>query len=150
MFITNFISMIARKEWFGRRKYTGWGVTPKTWQGWVYIAWAIGILLWAQSLVSDNEYAKTVITFVWVALLFIDIVPLMFSVKKDEREVQVEAIAERNAAWFMVFILTLGVIYDSVYAAMYQSLASVNWFMVAALLGGALVKSVTNYILEKE
>lgn len=74
----------------------------------------------------------------------------MFSVKKDEREVQVEAIAERNAAWFMVFILTLGVIYDSVYAAMYQSLASVNWFMVAALLGGALVKSVTNYILEKE
>lgn len=37
--------MIAQKEWFGRRKYTGWGVTPKTWQGWVYIAVAVGLLI---------------------------------------------------------------------------------------------------------
>lgn len=87
---------------------------------------------------------------VWVALLLIDIMPLMLSVKKDEREVQVEAIAERNTAWFMVMILTLGVLYDAITAAMTESIAGVNWFVLGALLGGAVVKSVTNYILERE
>lgn len=74
----------------------------------------------------------------------------MFSVKKDERGVQVEAISERNAAWFMVLVLTLGVLYDVIHAAMIHSVAEVNWFVMAALLGGAVVKSVTNYILERE
>ena len=89
-------------------------------------------------------------TIVWVILLLIDVLPLMFSVKKDEREVQVEAMAERNAAWFMVLVLTLGVLYDVIHAAMTQNIAEVNWFVMAALLGGAVVKSVTNYILERE
>lgn len=29
--------MIGKKEWF-RKKTFGWGLTPKTWQGWVYVA----------------------------------------------------------------------------------------------------------------
>lgn len=34
--------MIARADWFRRRKYGGWGVSPRTWQGWAYI---VAILL---------------------------------------------------------------------------------------------------------
>ncbi|MDD2693429.1 MAG: hypothetical protein PHY14_00680 [Candidatus Gracilibacteria bacterium] len=142
--------MIARKEWFGRRKYTGWGVSPKTWQGWVYIACAVGILVGTQSILPNDDRTRSVVTIVWVVLLLIDVLPLMFSVKKDEREVQVEAISERNAAWFMVLVLTLGVLYDVIHATMTQNIAEVNWFVMAALLGGAVVKSVTNYILERE
>lgn len=74
----------------------------------------------------------------------------MLSVKKDEREVYVEAISERNAAWFMVLVLTLGVLYDLIHAAMIQSVSEVNWFVMGALLGGAIIKSVTNYIFERE
>lgn len=142
--------MIAKKEWFGRRKYTGWGVTPKTWQGWLYIVVAVGILALVQSLVTADEQTKAIITLVWTVLLLVDILPLMFSVKKDEREVQVEAISERNAAWFMVMILTIGVLYDGINAALTKNIAEVNWFVIGALLGGALVKSISNYMLERE
>jgi len=27
-------NMIGNPEWFQRRKYGGWGIFPKTWQGW--------------------------------------------------------------------------------------------------------------------
>ena len=30
--------IIAKLEWFGPRKYTGWGLSIKTWQEAVYIA----------------------------------------------------------------------------------------------------------------
>lgn len=150
MFIHNINSMIARKEWFGRRKYTGWGVTPRTWQGWFYIVVAVSLLMWAQSAFPGDEKIKSIIALVWLVLLMIDIIPLMFKIKKDEREVQVEAISERNAAWTMVLVLSIWVIYDAVHATLNQSIAEINWFVLGALLGGALVKSITNYILEKE
>lgn len=30
--------MIDKKDWFRIRKFGGWGVTPATKEGWVYIA----------------------------------------------------------------------------------------------------------------
>lgn len=103
--------MIARPEWFTRRKYGGWGLTPKTWQGWVYIAIVIAIPLILTLLASDT---KMLIIFigVWMILLAVDTIPVMIGIKKDEREAQVEAIAERNTAWFMSIVLVFSVVYD--------------------------------------
>ena len=28
--------MIGKSEWFNLRKYGGWGINPKTWQGYIY------------------------------------------------------------------------------------------------------------------
>ena len=35
-------------------------------------------------------------------------------IKKDEREIEHEALAERNASWFMVITLGAGIIYQTV------------------------------------
>ncbi len=40
--------MLGNPKWFKRRKYTGWGLTPATWQGWAYM----GILICSIGFVS--------------------------------------------------------------------------------------------------
>ena len=42
--------MIAQASWFERRKYGGWGVTPKAWQGRVYLAITLGLFAIFQSI----------------------------------------------------------------------------------------------------
>lgn len=141
--------MIAQKEWFKRRKYGGWGVSPKTWQGWVYMLLVILPFVIIQGLPVWSMEARLLFTLVWLVFLFADIFPLMISLKRDERELKIEALAERNAAWFMSLVLVLGIVYETVVSALAQTF-SVNIFIILALLGGAFVKSVSNYILEKE
>ena len=141
--------MIAQKDWFERRKYGGWGVSPKTWQGWVYIASVLIPFIIFQALPYWNMQARMVITSLWMIFLFIDIVPVMIGLKRDEREYRIEAIAERNAAWLMSFVLVIGVFYEVVVSSLRQEL-SVNIFLVIALLGGAIIKSISNYRLERE
>lgn len=48
--------MLGNPKWFKRRKYSGWGLTPATWQGWVYL----GTLICSVFLVFFSHYmAKT-------------------------------------------------------------------------------------------
>ena len=35
------INMIGKPEWFERRKYLGWGIHPKTKEGWIYLLFII-------------------------------------------------------------------------------------------------------------
>lgn len=141
--------MIAKKEWFQRRKFLGWGVHPSTWQGWAYIIGVILITIIIQSLPLWTNEMKFYITLGFVGFILIDILPLMFQVKRDEREHKIEAVSERNAAWFMVGVLTIGLMYDLIIGGLNQQL-NINWFIVIALFGGAFVKTITNIILEKE
>ena len=141
--------MIAKKEWFKRRKYLGWGVEPKTWQGWAYIGVLIVGLLAFQFLPFFTDEIKIYITLGWIAFMIIDILPIMFSVERDEREYRIEAIAERNAAWFMMGILVIGLLYDITISAITETI-NVNWFIVVALLGGAIVKTISNIYLDKK
>ena len=43
--------MIGRPDWF-KKKYSGIGIKPKTWQGWVYFLIAIALIafVWWQPL----------------------------------------------------------------------------------------------------
>ena len=141
--------MIAKKEWFERRKYLGWGVHPKTWQGWAYIIGLILIVMIVQSLPFWTDEMRLYITLGFVAFIFIDIMPIMFSVKRDEREHKIEAVSERNAAWFMAMVLTGGLVYDLIIGALNQQI-NVNWFIVIALFGGSIVKTITNIVLERK
>ena len=141
--------MIARKEWFQRRKYGGWGVNPKTWQGWVYIAAILLLLAVFQALPFWSTQTRIIITIAWAVLLFIDIVPVMINLNRDEREHKIEALSERNAAWVMSLILVIGVFYELLTSSLNQE-PSVNVFLVAALLGGVLTKSLSNYKLGRK
>ncbi|MEM4525685.1 MAG: hypothetical protein QXH54_04905 [Methanothermobacter sp.] len=140
--------IVARPEWFGIRKYSGWGVSIKTWQGAVYIAGVISFLVLIQ-LTPLNTEQRTIITVAWLIFVFIDLFDVMWKVKKDEREYLHEAAAERNAAWAMMTILVIGILTELLYNAM-QKRVYVDPFMVTALIVGAIVKSINYYKLERE
>lgn len=141
--------MIAKASWFKRRKYGGWGVSPKSWQGWAYIAVMILPFMIFQALPYWSTEIRLYVTLGWVIFLMLDIIPIMANLRRDEREYKNEAVAERNAAWFMVMILVIGLLYEIITSALRQDL-KVNLFLALALFGGALVKTVSNIYLDKK
>ena len=94
--------MIGNPKWFNVRKYSGWGLTPNCWQGWAYI-FAFIIPISIISNLNINPYYKNIFSIIIVALLIIDTLRMMSQIKKDERERLHEAIADRNALWFLLF-----------------------------------------------
>ena len=94
---------------------------------------------------------KTRLTVIvgWVVFLLLDVTHIMTTLKRDEREFKIEAISERNAAWFIMLILAIGVLYEVITSVLNQSF-QVNLFLVTALLGGAIVKTISNVILERK
>jgi DMSO reductase anchor subunit len=140
--------IIAKPEWFERRKYTGWGVNIKTWQGGVYLAGMLSLLIALQLIPALTIEMRLVFTGIWMAFLLLDLGDVMWKLKKDERERLHEAIAERNAAWAMMFILVIGLFIELVYNAFQQKIY-VDPFIVIALVAGMIIKSVTNYKLER-
>lgn len=142
--------MIGKPEWFKRRKYGGWGIAPKTWQGWVYIAAVIVPFIIFNSLPFWSEKTRIIITLIWLAFLAIDVSHIMVKMKKDERERLHEAIAERNALWIMMGILVIGVGFQIARASVLQDFSSVDWFLVAALFAGLIAKSITNVYLDRK
>lgn len=141
--------MLAKREWFQRRKYGGWGVTPKTKEGWWYIALICLPLIVFHFLPFWTDQIRMYVTVVWLIILMIDMIPIMLTVKKDELEFKIEAVAERNSSWFMSLVLAFGLVYETMVHALKGEIYF-NVIILVALLGGALVKSVSNYILEKK
>ncbi len=141
--------MIAKASWFKRRKYGGWGVSPRTWQGWVYIVAIVIPLIIFQMLPYWSTETRMYVTLGWIAFLMLDILPIMVAVNRDEREYKNEAVAERNTAWFMVLILTTGLVYEIIRGSLTGNF-QINWFLVIALFGGALVKTISNIYLDKK
>ncbi|MDI6702602.1 hypothetical protein [Methanothermobacter wolfeii] len=140
--------IIARPEWFGRRKYGGWGVSIKTWQGALYLASIIMLILLIQ-LLPLEAIARLYVTGAWLLFVFIDMFDVMWKVQRDEREYIHEAIAERNAAWAMMPILVVGMFIELILSSL-RGEPRVNPFIALALIAGVVAKSVTNYRLEKE
>lgn len=128
--------MIGNPKWFNVRKYTGWGLTPNCWQGWVYILVFISLVTIISSLpIALN--LKNIFTGVLVVLLLMDTFHMMSQIKKDERERLHEAIADRNALWFMIFVLLIGAIINQI----------VDPIFIIAIIGAMVVKSATQFYL---
>lgn len=140
--------MIGKPEWFKRRKYGGWGIAPNTWQGIVYIILILAPFVIFQALPFWNNEIRIYATIGWLAFLFLDVSHIMVSLKRDERESKIESLSERNAAWVMVLIIILGVLYQIINSAL-QSKIEVDWFLVIALFAGMIAKSLSNYIYER-
>jgi hypothetical protein len=141
--------MFAKKEWFQRRKYGGWGITPKTKEAWLYLLFMIVPFIVFHFLPFWTDQVRIYVTVIWLLILLIDIIPIMMTVKKDELEFKIEALSERNAAWFMSMVLAFGLLYEAIIHALKGEIYF-NIVIVVALFGGALVKSISNYILEKK
>ncbi len=120
--------MIAKASWFSIRKWGGWGLTPNCWQGWLYIAVLILPLIFIKNIYF---------VYSWVAIFIIDILYIFLTLKKDEREVLHEALAERNALWMMILILVVGSIIKQ----------TLDPIILVALLGATIVKAITHWYL---
>lgn len=135
--------MIGNSKWFSPRKYTGWGLTPSTWQGWVYIfGFILPVAIINSSPIDQN--IKNIFTIVWTGLLLADVAHIMTQIKKDERERIHEAISDRNALWFMLTILAVGIVYQ---AATTAENMTVDPIILIALLGATMVKAITHLYL---
>lgn len=140
--------IIARPEWFGRRKYGGWGVSVKTWQGAAYLA-SVLLILVAVQLLPLSIMARIYVTAAWLVFLFLDMFDVMWKVRRDEREYIHEAVAERNAAWAMMPVLVVGIFIQLISSSL-KGDPYVDPVPVIALVAGVIAKSVTNYRLERE
>ena len=143
------IAMFGKPEWFARRKYGGWGLTPKTREGWLYIGAIILPLAIFQALPFWSANERMLVTTGWVAFVAFDVLDIMFRMKKDERETLHEAIAERNAAWVMVVALALGILYQAVSGALSGALY-IDPVLIVVLFAGLAAKAITNFKLSKE
>ncbi|MBU0757792.1 MAG: hypothetical protein KKF44_07000 [Nanoarchaeota archaeon] len=141
--------MIGNPKWFTRRKYGGWGLRPKTWQGWVYLIIMLGPFIIFQSLPFWDEELRTYVTIGWLAFMLLDVMHIMVLLKRDEREFKIEAVSERNAAWTMMLILVAGIMFQTIKSGMNKDLSNIDWFLVAALFGGMIAKTISNVILDK-
>jgi hypothetical protein len=141
--------MFGKPEWFERRKYSGWGLTPKTKEGWLYLALLFAPFLLFQMLPFWSTEVRIYATAGWLAFMMFDVLDIMFHMKKDEREEMHEAMAERNAAWVMIPVLAIGAVYEAVASSLAQGIPHVSPFIIVALFVGLVAKAYTNWKLER-
>lgn len=141
--------MIGKAEWFKRRKYGGWGLTPKTWQGWVYVAVSMIPLISFHIFQLWDTKTRAIVTIVWIAIIVVDSIEMMIKLKKDEREIIHEALAERNALWGMMAVLIIGLLYQVIISAI-RGIIQIDWWILGALFVGIIIKSISNLYLDRK
>ncbi len=140
--------MLGKTHWFKRRKYTGWGLVPSTWQGWLYIAAAVALIMLTQILPIEEKVRITLL-FVLVFILILDVIDIMRKLPLDERERIHEAVAERNALYAILITLT-GIIGWQAYLSALSGTAQLDPLIIAPLLTGVIAKAVTNLYLDRK
>jgi len=141
--------MIGKPEWFKRRKYTGWGITPANWKGWVYIGGIILVAVIIQLLLPVSQKIKTIATYAWVFLVILDVIHIMANLKNDEREARIEAISERNVAWVMITVLVICIFYESIRTTLVGGIPVIDPLLFIILGAGLLAKIISNIVLER-
>jgi len=140
--------MIGKPVWFQRRKYGGWGLSPKTWQGWVYTVVIVVPFAVFQALPFWPTEIRQVATIIWVALISLDVLHIMANMNSDERECKIEAVSERNSAWTMVTVIAIGVIYQA-YKSGTEG-APVDPFLFITLGAGLVAKAISNFYYSRK
>lgn len=96
-----------------------------------------------------NTQTRIIVTAIWALFIIIDTVDIMVKMKRDEREKIHEAIAERNALWGITIVLTLGIAWQATKSAITKSL-QIDWFIVAAIIIGLIIKCASNIYIDKK
>ncbi len=104
------MKMIGKPEWFTYR-IAGWGLRPKTKEGWAYIAVAI-LLFWGASMmpVPLKWYGIGILA----AILIMDAIHIMLNMgrKHDERERYHQLLIERAASFAGVVAVVAVALYQ--------------------------------------
>jgi uncharacterized membrane protein len=127
----------------------GWGLFPKTWEGWAYILVAIAIGALIQYLPVVDEQTKTVITIAFIAIIILDVIHMMAKLPMDERDRIHEAISERNALWAILAALVIGIGWQAGTSIVSQNV-QIDPVIIAALAAGLIAKAISNIYLDKK
>jgi len=105
--------MIGKAHWFKHRTF-GWGVAPKTWQGWVYVAIAAFLLAGTLSM-GINDSTKMWIFAIIMVIFVVDVLVIMTQLPKvtDERENFHQLVIERNCSFAAIVALLAIAIYQT-------------------------------------
>jgi uncharacterized PurR-regulated membrane protein YhhQ (DUF165 family) len=140
--------MIGQPHWFTRRKYGGWGLFPVTWQGWLYVTIFVLLAFASQYVPGLSENGKIIFIGAIAVILFADTMDIMIRMRKDEREIMHEAIAERNALWTVIIVLAAGVAYQGAQSAAAETF-KVDPVILIAIGAAVVVKAISNLYLDK-
>ena len=99
--------MIGKPEWFTYR-IAGWGIRPKTKEGWTYTGIFLALIL-AITYLPIPENIKTYLIGTIVALLVIDSLHIMMQLPKvhDERQNYHQLLIERNVSFMAVISIII-------------------------------------------
>ena len=139
--------MLGKPQWFQRRKYLGWGIYPKTYQGWAYMAVMLALLAIIQVIPWPGENTGWILTMIWAIIFAIDIIDITVRLPRDERDRVHEAVAERNAMWIMILALVIGVGYRAAQSAV-NGQVYIDPVIIIALFAGLAAKAITNIYLD--
>jgi hypothetical protein len=105
--------MLGRPEWFTYR-LAGWGLAPRTWQGWAYICGAMA--LWGLiRLLPLTEGVRDALSFTVVGLLVMDVISIWARMgsRHDERERLHQLMIERNCSVAAVLAVLAAMVYQT-------------------------------------
>jgi UDP-N-acetylmuramyl pentapeptide phosphotransferase/UDP-N-acetylglucosamine-1-phosphate transferase len=140
--------MIGNPKWFSQRKYSGWGLTPNCWQGWLYIGVAILPFIILSKLNLPGILSPKLMT-VFGLIFAIDFIDIFRKIKKDERDLAHEAIAERNAMWVMITALCVGIAFQAGQSIVTQK-PNIDPVILVALIGATITKAITYFYLRNK
>ena len=141
--------MIGNPNWFARRKWGGWGLSPTTWQGWAYIGVFITLMMGTNYLPVPGTMRLVALAVIGL-ILVVDTIDMMIHLKQDERERVHEAFAERNALWTILAVLVIGLAYETARDIVLTGTPTIDPVIVVAIFAGLFAKAATNYYLDKK
>jgi len=105
--------MIGKPHWFKYRTF-GWGLAPKTWEGWVYLAVVI-FLVAGTFAMGIADRTKMWIFAIIMVIFVVDIIVIMTKLPKvtDERENYHQLLIERNCSFAAIIVLLAIAIYQT-------------------------------------
>jgi len=105
--------MIGKAHWFKYRTF-GWGLAPKTWQGWVYVAVAAFLIAGTLSM-GINDSTKMWLFAIIMVIFVADVLVIMTQLPKltDERENYHQLVIERNCSFAAIVALLAIAIYQT-------------------------------------
>ena len=143
--------MIGKPEWFKYRTF-GWGVAPKTWQGWVYVI-VLAFLIGGTFSMGIADSTKMWIFAIIMTVVVVDVILIMSKLSKvsDERENYHQLIIERNCS-FAAIVALLGVALYQTYknTGLMQSQTMMPFdYSIAIVLGAMLLTKIVSTLYVK-
>ncbi|MGV8171998.1 MAG: hypothetical protein ACP5OA_04865 [Candidatus Woesearchaeota archaeon] len=144
--------MIGKAHWFKYRTF-GWGVAPRTWQGWLYVG--IATFLMAGTFAMGTVDSKLMWLFAIILTIFVvDVLVIMTQLPKvtDERENYHQLIVERNCSFAAIVVLLVIALYQTYKNTGFLASQNVTIpfdYSIAIVLGAMLLTKILSTLYVK-